>query len=65
MAIDGNRVFIADWIGGVTAVDISNPASIVEIDTYQTPDKARDVQVANGYIYVADYESGLRVLILN
>jgi hypothetical protein len=43
-------------------LDISNPGAPTEVSSYDTPGYAQDVVVVDGRAYVADGESGLRIL---
>jgi hypothetical protein len=43
-------------------VDVANPANPVEVGFYDTPGWASGVVAAGSYVYVADGESGLRVI---
>ena len=46
---------------GLTVIDISNPSAPVAVASLGTAGSARDVAVASGYAYVADWDGGLRV----
>jgi hypothetical protein len=43
-------------------IDVSDPTTPVEIGAFETPNRANDVEVSDGLVYVADYESGLRII---
>ena len=43
-------------------INVANPARPVEVGVYDTPGDASGVTVAGGYAYVANGESGLRII---
>ena len=53
---------MADESSGLRIIDIADPASPVEVGFYDTPGDARGVVVSGSYAYVADADSGLRVI---
>lgn len=55
------NVFIADYGGGVTRADFSNPDSLVPRGTYTTQAAANDVAVSNSFLFVAEID-GLSVV---
>ena len=58
----GNRAYVADDEKGMRVLDVSNPASITELGTFDTPGNAQGaVHVMGNLVYVADGNSGLRV----
>jgi hypothetical protein len=48
--------------GRLGVIDVSNPASPVELGALDTPGNAHDVEVVGDLAYVADGSSGLRVI---
>jgi hypothetical protein len=55
---------VADDSTGLQIIDISTPSSPSLVGTYDTSGYARGVYISGKYAYVADYDSGLGVLIL-
>ncbi len=63
LRVVGTLVYIADWSTGLSVVDASNIVLPTGITQYQGGiGRIRDVDVANGYIFLADYDYGLRIL---
>jgi hypothetical protein len=53
---------VADGLGGLVVVDVSNPAAPAITGTLDTPGTARGVAVAGSYAYVADQGAALQVI---
>jgi len=62
VTVSGEHAFIADLGSGLRVIDISDPASPVEVGFYDTAGDAWDVAVAGEYAYVAGYAAGLQVI---
>ncbi len=60
VAISGNYAYLVDY-GGLVILDISNPASLLNMGSYGE-EYASDVDVSDGYVFVADYSNGLVVV---
>jgi hypothetical protein len=54
--------YVADGSAGLSVVDVSEPATPVEVGSCDTPGYTWDVAIAGSYAYVADEGSGLRVV---
>lgn len=52
----------AGAVGGVRALDVTNPLAVVQHDYYDSPGQAYGLARAGSYLYLADGTSGLRVL---
>ena len=61
VAIDGDYAYVAAQ-GALSILDISNPASPVQVGFFDTPGSAEGVAVSGSYVYVADWDAGLRVI---
>jgi hypothetical protein len=59
--ISGNYAYVADG-DSLQIIDITNPATPVKVDGYNTSGIAYGVSVAGDYAYVADGYSGLQIL---
>jgi len=62
VAVAGNYAYVADEVGGLRIIDVSNPAAPTEVGFYDTPGNAYGVAVAGNYAYVADDLDGLRII---
>ena len=64
VVVAGSCAFVADGLGGLRFVSVSDPAKPAEIGYYDTPGGACGVELdsSHEYAYVADYDSGLRVI---
>jgi hypothetical protein len=58
----GDLAYVADGLGGLRILDVSNPAIPVELGALYTPGEALDVAVVGDLAYVADGLGGLRIL---
>lgn len=60
--------YLADsdyWFGGLRIVDISDPAAPSEVGFFDTPDYAREIALAGGYVYIhiqREFDGGLYVI---
>jgi len=64
MIVAGNYIYVADWFG-LHVMDISDPTVPTKVGFYATSELARDgaeLEVANGYAYLAGVLGGLWVL---
>ncbi|UCD83446.1 MAG: hypothetical protein JSU92_09015, partial [Deltaproteobacteria bacterium] len=60
--VSGDYAYVADWLGGLAIIDVSDPAN-PGIPVYRdTLDRSRRVYVAGNYAYVADGSSGLAII---
>jgi hypothetical protein len=55
-------LYVADGGEGLQVMDVSNPASPIEVGFYNTAGFARGVYVSGSTIYVADSDGGLVIL---
>ena len=62
VSFSANLVYIAYAGLGLRVIDVSDPTNCVRVGGYDTSGSAWGVAVADGRIYVADYEAGLLVL---
>ncbi|HET9887956.1 MAG TPA: T9SS type A sorting domain-containing protein, partial [bacterium] len=53
--------YVADGLGGVQIIDVSNSNLPVIVAAMDTPGFAHDVALSNNTLYVADEESGIQV----
>ncbi len=56
----GNYCYLADGSGGLKVIDVTNPASPVFLDAYDTP-YAYGVFATEDYIYLCDRDNGLMI----
>ena len=61
VAIQGNYAYVAAQ-GAVSVLDISNPSHPVQIAAIDTPGSAEGIAISGTYAYVADWDSGLRIV---
>ena len=61
VAISGDYAYVAAQ-GALSVFDISNPARPVMVAIVDTPGSAEGVAVSGSYVYVADWDTGLRVV---
>jgi hypothetical protein len=59
----GDIAYVADWTNGLFVLNVSDPAHPTFVYNYQLLSKARDVEIIGAYVYVADYDTGIHVLI--
>ncbi|MCI0515493.1 hypothetical protein L0128_19950, partial [candidate division KSB1 bacterium] len=62
LALWEDKVYVANYNGGLRIVDVSNPATPVEIGAVEKIGTAYDVVVADGYAYVAGGNTGLIII---
>ena len=60
--VSGNYAYVADGLYGVRIIDVSDPASPVEVAYYDSPGQAHRVFVEGNLLYVADGSEGLRIV---
>ncbi|MFX1474962.1 MAG: hypothetical protein ACFFCO_05780, partial [Promethearchaeota archaeon] len=60
--VQGQLAYIANGTGGFTVLNVSNPYSITELDSLDTPGNATDVLIDGMTAYVADGASGIRII---
>jgi hypothetical protein len=60
--VQNGLAYVADSFLGLQVLDVSNPAAIIQLGSYDTLGQASSVQVQNEMIYVADRDTGLQVL---
>ena len=60
--ISGNYAYVADGLGGLKIIDVSNPSSPSLISTYSTSGYASSLFVSGKYAYVAEGSSGLEII---
>jgi hypothetical protein len=61
VALSGRYAYVAFEYGGLYIVDVSVPSAPVLVGTYDTPGAAMAVAVADGLIYVADFDCGMSI----
>ncbi|MFW9992466.1 MAG: hypothetical protein ACFFD4_10515 [Candidatus Odinarchaeota archaeon] len=63
LILDGDRVYVADADNIVRIIDVSNPNSPVQVDSYTfSYYGAYDIELAGDYMYVAQSIGGLQVI---
>jgi hypothetical protein len=62
VTLHGDLAYVADEIGGVQILDISDPGNLSLVGTYDTGGQVYDAEVDGDYAYVASGNLGLRVL---
>lgn len=62
IAVAGNYAYIANGSTGVLVYNISNPAAITSVTTYNTPGTASGLALEGQRLYVADGSNGLLIL---
>jgi hypothetical protein len=60
--VSGNNAYVAADSAGLQTVDITDPASPLPVDSFDTPGRALAVAVSGTAAYVADDSGGLRVV---
>ncbi len=60
--VDGGFAYVAVGGAGVQVFDVTNPNSVRDLGTFDTPGSASDVETRGGAVYVADGDAGLTVL---
>jgi hypothetical protein len=62
--VSGNYAYMSTGDEGVKMMDISNPASPVEVADYDKDDEgvANGIALADGYVYLANFGGGLEIL---
>ncbi len=62
LAVDGNRLFIADNAAGLLELDVTDPNHLKLIGQLRMPGLATWVTVDKGLVYVADGDGGLFII---
>jgi hypothetical protein len=62
VVIEGDYAFVADYDLGVLAIDISDPAAPVLLDSITTPGRPHDIVIDGDYAVVADQSAAVTVL---
>ncbi|NJL33485.1 MAG: hypothetical protein HC893_06070, partial [Chloroflexaceae bacterium] len=57
-----DQVYVATGIGGVQAIDVSQPRAPAIRGSYNTPGVAHAVAISGERLYVADDDGGVQVL---
>ena len=60
--VAGNRAYVAGSTGGLTIVDVSNPAAPEVMGSYVDGGSVYGVHVTGSFAYLADLEEGLEIL---
>ena len=60
--ISGHHAFVAAGLGGLSILDISDPANPKRVGGWKTLGWVPDVAVADQYAYIIDVQFGLRIL---
>jgi hypothetical protein len=61
VAVDGGYAYVAAG-GALSVFDISNPANPIQVAVVDTPGSAEGVAVSGGYLYIVDWDAGLRIV---
>ena len=64
VAVTGDYAYIADRLGGMSVVDVSDPSNPEQVGTYAMPGGAADVAIAGSFAYVAGRQ-GLQIVDLS
>ncbi len=64
VAVTGDHAYIADQLGGMSVVDVSDPSNPEQVGTYTMPGGAADVAIAGSFAYVAGRQ-GLQIVDLS
>ena len=62
VAVSGDVAYVADAMGGLRCIDISDPSAPSELGYFDTPGYTYDVVVSGDVAYVADSDYGLRCI---
>ncbi|UCF68035.1 MAG: hypothetical protein JSV80_01680, partial [Acidobacteriota bacterium] len=65
MQVIDHRLIVADGIGGLTILDVSEPQAAYVMSHHPTPGSARGVAFKDGYALVANREGGLQIVAVN
>ena len=60
--LSGNRLYLADVLGGVRILDVSNPATPTLVGAYQTAGPAQAIAFSGQNLLVLDGHDGLQIL---
>jgi hypothetical protein len=61
LEISGNYAYVADGIGGLRVIDVSDPFRPTLVGGFATGDYASDIYLTKQYAYLSDRRGGLRV----
>ena len=64
VAVTDDYAYIADRLGGMSVIDVSDPSDPVQVGTYTMPGGAADVAIAGSFAYVAGRQ-GLQIVDLS
>jgi hypothetical protein len=62
VTVSGNYAYVADGLGGLQIIDISDPTASSKVGFYDTPGWASDAVVEENYVHIADGDSGVLTL---
>jgi len=62
VAADNGLAFSGGFDLRLRVVDVSDPTAPFQLAGIDMPDYVEDIAVANGLVYVANYQSGLRII---
>jgi hypothetical protein len=62
VAVSGNYAYLAASANGLRIFNVANPATPIEVGSYDTPGDAQGITVVGNYAYLADGGSGLRII---
>jgi glutamine cyclotransferase len=60
--VEGNLAYLADGVGGLVTLDVSDPMNIVELDRVVFGGQARDIMKNGDVLYVAAESGGVAVI---
>lgn len=60
--VEGDLAYVADGIGGLVTLDVSDPTNPVELDRVVFGGQARDIMVNGDVVYVAAESGGIAVI---
>jgi hypothetical protein len=59
---EDDLVYLADGMGGLKIIDVSNKSNPILIGDYDDGGDVRDVYVSGDYAYIADFQDGLEIV---
>ncbi|RTL24765.1 MAG: hypothetical protein EKK49_21050, partial [Rhodocyclaceae bacterium] len=62
MTVAGNTAYVTLDSNGIQVFDVSDPAHPSLLTSYDTDGGARSATFSGGYVYVADFTKGLKIL---
>jgi hypothetical protein len=63
--VSGNHAYVADNSSRIPVLDISDPANIALVTTYETSGASKDLALADGFLYSASGPAGLCIMELD